>query len=236
MAPPQDGPSSANGGRAQPEPAPGLDPGDTAPEEVRLERLPALAARIAGAKAKVDEARGEVGGLYSQAEADGYHRRALREALRLADMEPAQLRDYLTNLNAYCDKLGVFAQGELFDPMPRPPAPPPLVETVPAEAGIATRPRLVAAAPGRKAPSSQPPSLATTRRAQGRADALQGFNETKNPWPEGSRAYASYREGWAEGNAELEAKADKLPKRRSRRPSAPGPDPGGKPDEPQLGV
>jgi hypothetical protein len=249
MAAPQDGPdgapTSANGG------AHGTS------VETLLERLPALAARIGSAKAKSDEARGEVGGLYSQAEEDGYHRRALREAIRLADMEPAKLRDYLIELNRYCEALQVFSQGELFEAMPRPPAPP-AAAAVPAEAGIATSLGLVdplAHAEAQldkrrtgKLPGSQRPSLATTRRAQGRADALQGFNETKNPWPEGSRAYASYHQGWVEGNADLEATgrvADhraaaealrKKPKRRSRRPSAPGLDPGGKPDEPQLGV
>jgi hypothetical protein len=49
MAPPHDGPSSANGGH------------DSSPADTLLERLPALAARIGSAKAKVDEARGEVG-------------------------------------------------------------------------------------------------------------------------------------------------------------------------------
>jgi uncharacterized protein (UPF0335 family) len=230
MAAPQDGPSSPNGGHGT----------STA---TLLERLPALAGRIGSAKAKVDEARGEVGGLYSQAEADGYHRRALKEAIRLGDMEPAKLRDYLTELNRYCEVLGVFAQGELFEAMPRPPAPG-------AETPIATSPssslgqalglvdpladaeaqldklRTRKHRRNKAADERQDPVPSAEHRAQGRADALQGFNETKNPWPEGSRAYTSYHQGWTEGNAEFEAQRAKLPKRRSRR----------KPDEPQLGV
>jgi hypothetical protein len=44
-------------------------------------------------------------------------------------------------------------------------------------------------------------------RAQGRADALLGFSETRNPWPEGTRAHASYRDGWIQGEAERQAAA-----------------------------
>jgi uncharacterized protein (UPF0335 family) len=98
--------------------------GHDAMEQARLEQLPLLALRIRTSMSKADEARGEIGGLYSQAEEHGYHRRALREAIRLADMQPSKLRDYLTNLNRYCEVLNVFAQEELLDPMPRPPVPP----------------------------------------------------------------------------------------------------------------
>jgi transcriptional regulator with XRE-family HTH domain len=44
-------------------------------------------------------------------------------------------------------------------------------------------------------------------RDQGRADALLGFSETRNPWPEGTRAHASYRDGWAQGEAERQTAA-----------------------------
>src|SRR5437764_5629593 len=91
----------------------------------RLDELPAIAARIDSAKARSDEARSDLGHIYHQAEEDGFHRRALKEAVRLRDMEPGKRRDYLTSLNAYCDKLGVWDQGELLDEQPRPPQPHP---------------------------------------------------------------------------------------------------------------
>jgi uncharacterized protein (UPF0335 family) len=180
---------------------------DAQAAEPLLERLPQLAARIASAKAKVDEARGEVGGLYAGAGEDGYHRRALREAIRLKGMEPDKRRDYLTQLSAYCTTLGVFAQGELLDPMPRPPAPPPSA----------------AAANGNDLVDDDP--LSDDHHAQGRTDALHGFTQTRNPWPEGSPAHASYRAGWVEGEAELLQAQLAKPNRRRRRPV-----------EPQLGV
>jgi hypothetical protein len=191
--------------------------GHDALEQARLEQLPLLALRIRTAMAKAFETRGEIGGLYAQAGEHGYHRRALKEAIRLADMRPSKLRDYLTALNKYLEVLNAFAQEELLDPMPRPtapPAPPPAAPKAP----IATSLGLVAGAPSEQ------------HRAQGRADGLQGFNETRNPWPEGSKAYLSWLEGWREGNTAMEAALDK-PKRRSRRPPAPGLDPGGKPDD-----
>jgi uncharacterized protein (UPF0335 family) len=212
-----DSPSNGNGGH-------------DALEQARLEHLPVLTLRIRTAMAKGYEVRADIGQLYLQAEEYGYHRRALKEAIRLADMEPAKLRDYLTALNRYCEVLNVFAQEELLDEMPRPPAPPPQAEPKApiVETPIATGLGLVAAAPapGRKKAPSQQPTLAATRRAQGRADALQGFNETRNPWPEGSRAYASYHQGWVEGNAELETQHDKSKRRSRRKP----------PEQPQPGV
>lgn len=219
MATLQDGSTDTNG--AGKSPAAGL-----------LERLPTLAARIGSAKATLAEARGEVGGLYAKAEEEGYHRRALRDAIKLGDMDPAKLRDYLTQLNAYCDALKIFGQGELFEAMPRPPAPPP-VETPIAESLGLVDPLAQAEAQldklrarkHRRNKLDEQLDHSAEHRAQGRADGLQGFNETKNPWPEGSRAYTSYREGWVEGNGEMEAKLDK-PKRRSRRKS----------DQPQPGV
>jgi hypothetical protein len=63
-------------------------------------------------------------------------------------------------------------------------------------------------------------------RDQGRADALLGFSETRNPWPEGTRAHASYHDGWVQGEAERQTAAaaptTSGKRRRRRTPAANG--------------
>ena len=57
--------------------------------------------------------------------------------------------------------------------------------------------------------------------AQGGADARQGFSLTRNPWPEGTRAYASYHAGWLEGEAERRANREAPTTSGKRRRQAP---------------
>jgi uncharacterized protein (UPF0335 family) len=90
----------------------------------RLDQLAGLAERIERKKADLDETRGDLGQIYSQAEEDGFHRRALKEAIRLRGMEPSKRNDYLHALQAYCDELGVWSQGDMLDPPPEIPEPP----------------------------------------------------------------------------------------------------------------
>ena len=77
----------------------------------------------------------------------------------------------------------------------------------PAEAGVEADLDAVIAA-GEAGEDDEPTAEASAEhRAQGRADALLGFSETRNPWPEGTRAHASYRDGWVQGEAERQAAA-----------------------------
>jgi uncharacterized protein (UPF0335 family) len=91
----------------------------------RLDQLAGLAERIERKKADLDDTRGDLGQIYSQAEEDGFHRKALKEAIRLKGMEPSKRNDYLHSLQIYCDELGVWSQGDLLDPAPEIPAEPP---------------------------------------------------------------------------------------------------------------
>jgi hypothetical protein len=48
--------------------------------------------------------------VFARVEQAGGHKRAMRDALRLAGMEVAKRNDYLANLQTYCDWLGVWSQ------------------------------------------------------------------------------------------------------------------------------
>jgi len=71
--------------------------------------------------------------------------------------------------------------------------------------------------PQQRLERQSPEEAAKAHRAQGYADGLQGFTATRNPWPEGTRAQASYHEGWVEGNAKMEEERAAPPSRRRRR-------------------
>jgi uncharacterized protein (UPF0335 family) len=143
----------------------------------RLDLLPALATKIDGAKRESDEARDDLDGIYKQAEDDGFHKRALKEAMRLRGMEPAKRRDYLSSLNAYCDKLGIWDQGDLLDPEPRTPGPPDLIDADDSGGSIA--------------------------RGVGRSDGLAGNRAGEHLYPQDSAFHAAYEFGWQEGQRAL---------------------------------
>lgn len=96
----------------------------------RLDRLNNLVARIDSAKADADTARSDLGTIYKEAEDFGFHRRALKEAVRLKNMEPEKRNDYLRSLQTYCDELDIWAQGELFEDEARTPSPAPQADPV----------------------------------------------------------------------------------------------------------
>jgi uncharacterized protein (UPF0335 family) len=81
-------------------------------------KLKKIARQIATSKAKVDDVRIAHASLYAEAETQGFHRQALKLALKLKDMEAAKLNDFWGSLEAYCEILDVFAQGDMLDPPP----------------------------------------------------------------------------------------------------------------------
>ena len=82
---------------------------------VNLDRLVKLAERYETKQAKVAELRGDVGSVIKEVEDLGFNKAAFKLAVKLRNMEPEKRQDFLSSLNAYCDKLGVWAQSELFD-------------------------------------------------------------------------------------------------------------------------
>lgn len=91
---------------------------------VNLTALKKLAARIDTAKTKLDDARITNAELYSEAEQQGFNRPALKMALKLRSMEVAKRNDFLDSLQAYCEALGVWAQGDMLGDQPGVPQPP----------------------------------------------------------------------------------------------------------------
>jgi uncharacterized protein (UPF0335 family) len=147
----------------------------------RLDKLPFLAARIDTAKSRSDDARSDLGNIYHQAETDGFNRRALKDAVRLREMEPAKRNDYLSSLAAYCDKLGIWAQGDLLGDEPRIPEPPgpPLVEGDQRSGSAA--------------------------RGIGKTDGRRGTREGEHLYPEGTPYRSDYELGWLDGQREIVA-------------------------------
>ncbi len=143
----------------------------------RLDKLPGIAARIDSAKAVSDDARSDMGNIYKEAEDQGFNRRALKEACRLRNMEPEKRRDYLSSLNAYCDKLGIWNQGDLFEEQPKTPAPSSLVDGDASAEAIA--------------------------RGVGRSDGLAGTRNSSHLYPQGTDRHSAYELGWQEGQREL---------------------------------
>jgi uncharacterized protein (UPF0335 family) len=80
--------------------------------------LKKIAARISTSKGGLDEKRMAHAALYADAEAQGFHRQALKMALKLKDMDPARRSDYWTSLQSYCDVLGVWDQPDMLGGTP----------------------------------------------------------------------------------------------------------------------
>ena len=78
------------------------------------DKLRELVARIDTMKADMDDARSEMGSLYKHAEDDlGINRMALKQAIKLKNMEALKRSDWLRSFQSYCHILGVDAQAEL---------------------------------------------------------------------------------------------------------------------------
>lgn len=83
---------------------------------VHSEVLKSLVSKCASMKSEMDEARGELGAAIKDAEdTHGIHRKAFKLALTLRNIEDAPRADFLRALNDYIAKLGLDAQGDLFD-------------------------------------------------------------------------------------------------------------------------
>lgn len=87
---------------------------NAAPKGMDDDAIRVMVSRINASKAVSDEKRGEVGSAFKEVEDRGEHRKALKDAMKLANMEPEQQSAYLAKFRRYCDVLGVGAQEELF--------------------------------------------------------------------------------------------------------------------------
>lgn len=82
--------------------------------EIDPDKLRALVGRLKHMKAEMDEARGEMGNAFKNAENDlGINRMALKQAIRLEGMDPLKRADWLRSFESYCHILGIDAQAEL---------------------------------------------------------------------------------------------------------------------------
>jgi uncharacterized protein (UPF0335 family) len=155
-------------------------------------KLHGLVRRIEAKKAVLDNGRSDLGNIYQEAEEQGFNGRALKEAIRLKNMEPAKRHDYLTSLNAYCDELGMFAQGDLLNEEPRPPQ---------AETTEQQQPE-----PTRAEQAERNEQASETARGYtvevGRLSALDGKTADDNPWPLGTKAHDSWNSGWELGRSQ----------------------------------
>lgn len=78
------------------------------------EYLKRLVGQIESLNADMVEQRGELGNLYKNAENDhGVNRMALKQAIKLKNMEALKRSAWLRAFESYCHILGVDAQGEL---------------------------------------------------------------------------------------------------------------------------
>lgn len=146
-----------------------------APMGVQLDRLPKLADEISAKKQKVSDAATDHAGIYKRAEKMGFHKKALKDAVKLRDMEPAKRNDYLASLNTYLDKLGVNDQGDLWADAPR---------------GVGPNNG------GGETVSDNAAHL------QGEKAGKRGERADTNPYPADAAAHGKWAEGWMAGQTE----------------------------------
>lgn len=96
----------ANGNRAQPRPGGG---------PVDVETLRYHAQRIGEAKGEADGARSEANARWTDAEAAGIHKAALKAAMKIRDLEIHRAQAFWRALESYMHILGVFDQLDMFD-------------------------------------------------------------------------------------------------------------------------
>lgn len=145
----------------------------------QLNRLDNLVPRIESAKAVSDDARSDIGNVYKEAEELGFHRKALKEAVRLRNMEPQKRDDYLSSLQAYCDYLKVWAQGSLFGDEPQIPRPPEDVE------------------------SGADSQTGTFNYEEGRRAGHEGKDPAENPWDHSMSVHHTWEAGRQRGAQEI---------------------------------
>ncbi len=149
-----------------------------APMGVNLDRLAGLADRWDARKSKSDDARSDLGTLAKEVEDMGFNRAAFKLTMELRNMEPDKRNDFLSSLNAYADKLGVFAQSDLF----------------PGDAPAGVGPN-----------GGTAPTAATTDNVahlQGEKAGKRGDKIDTNPHGEETPARAAWHAGWIKGQGE----------------------------------
>lgn len=146
-----------------------------APAGVNLDRLPKLAERWDARKSKADDARSDLGTLAKEVEDLGFNRAAFKLTMKLRNMEAAKRSDFLASLNAYCDKLGVFAQADIFNDVPTGVGP---------DDGAAN---------GADEPTENVAHL------QGEKAGKRGDRADTNPYDDGTKAHDGWADGWAVG-------------------------------------
>lgn len=154
----------------------------------QLNRLDSLLPRIESAKATSDDARSDIGNVYKEAEDFGFHRKALKEAVRLRNMEPQKRNDYLSSLQAYCDYLKVWSQGNLFGEEPKVPQPP----ESSAEAAVGPE------------PAEEQSQVGTYNYESGRRAGHEGKGADENPWASSLPIHNTWEAGRQRGGQEVE--------------------------------
>lgn len=82
------------------------------------EKIKSFSKNIHSAKAKMEMPTGEHGQLWRQFEEEGGHKKALKLAHQIQNMESVQAQEFIRNLHRYLDVLGVYDQHDLFDATP----------------------------------------------------------------------------------------------------------------------
>ena len=81
------------------------------------EKLNRYANDISAMKSDMDEIRGEIGATMKSFEEEGGHKKELKLALALKNMETIKAQDFIRSFEQYCHDLGVYDQHDLFDPV-----------------------------------------------------------------------------------------------------------------------
>ncbi len=83
-------------------------------------KLEAAASTMDALETKIATIRGELGNAVKDFEDRGGDKAAFKLARKIDAMEKTKRDDFWSNLNAYLDAFGTFAQQELFDPSKNP--------------------------------------------------------------------------------------------------------------------
>jgi uncharacterized protein (UPF0335 family) len=154
-------------------------------------------------KSGLAEERGRVNQVFARVEESGGNKKAMRDALRLAEMLPAKRNDYLAALQVYCDWLGVWAQQSLFD------------EPRIARGYVEPEPEMpLVASPGEL--DQNDPAMIREAQEMGREDGKLNRSPEFCQFAEGTALREHYDRAWL--SARAEAMSVEAPKRRAGRP------------------
>lgn len=156
-----------------------------------LTKIIELVPRIEALISEGADNRSDLGNVYKNAENDyGANRMALKLAIKLRGMEPAKRSDFIDSLRAYCDALGIWAQGDILEQ------------------------------PGselRKEERAVDPTDLDEIGEQGHRDGIAG-RDARNEYAPDSPQKEAYVAGWVEGQRELAGDTgEPAPRRRGRK-------------------